>query len=91
MADKLAMSVAGYSKIERDEVSVNLDKLQKIAEALETNMNKLIEFDERILLNNPTFAGDNYMGVNIGEITVNRYYQQKIEEIEDRLRKIEKN
>ncbi len=26
MADRLAMSVAGYSKIERDEVSVNLDK-----------------------------------------------------------------
>ncbi|TAF76857.1 MAG: XRE family transcriptional regulator [Bacteroidetes bacterium] len=47
MAEKLVMSQAGYSKIERDEVDVNFNKLQQIADTLNIDVTKLIGFDEK--------------------------------------------
>ena len=38
MAEKLNMSISGYSKIERGETKVNIQKLQQIAEVLNINI-----------------------------------------------------
>lgn len=49
-AEKLGMTVQGYSRIERNEVSVTFDKLEQIAEGLDMSTNELIS-DEKFVLN----------------------------------------
>ena len=52
MAEELGMSVTGYGKIERNEVSVNVDKLLKIAEIFQIGIEQIIGFDDNIAFNN---------------------------------------
>lgn len=55
MADKLAMSQSGYSKIELDETDVPFSRLLQISKVLEVSLSDLVNFDEaKILLNNNT-------------------------------------
>jgi len=42
MAEKLQMSVNGYSKIERGESNLNMERLQQIAETLGVSLNELL-------------------------------------------------
>lgn len=61
MAEKLSMSISGYSKIERGETKVNLQRLQQIAEVLNINVFDLIpQNDGEICLIN--HEGNNYQG-----------------------------
>ncbi len=60
MAEKLNMSISGYSKIERGETKVNLQRLQQIAEVLNINIFDLIPQREgHVCLIN---EGNNYQG-----------------------------
>ena len=60
MAEKLSMSISGYSKIERGETKVNLQRLQQIAEVLNINIFDLIPQREgHVCLIN---EGNNYQG-----------------------------
>jgi transcriptional regulator with XRE-family HTH domain len=52
VANELDMSIAGYGKIERDEVSINLDKIAKISSVLGVDPEALIGFDENLVFNN---------------------------------------
>jgi len=45
IAQKLDMSVAGYSRIERDEVNVTLDRLQELADILGTTPEYLLGWE----------------------------------------------
>jgi transcriptional regulator with XRE-family HTH domain len=45
IAQKLDMSVAGYSRIERDEVNVTLDRLQELADILSTTPEFLLGWE----------------------------------------------
>lgn len=47
MADKLGMSVNGYSKIERGETRLTIPKLEKIVEVFDTDILELMSFGER--------------------------------------------
>jgi len=61
MAEKLNMSISGYSKIERGETKVNIQKLQQIAEVLNINIFDLIPQREgHVCLIN---EGNNYQGI----------------------------
>jgi len=51
MAQKLDLSLSGYSKIERDGTDVSLKRLQQIAEVLETDVNTILSFDEKNIFN----------------------------------------
>lgn len=51
MAEKLNLSLSGYSKIERDGTNISLKRLQQIAEILETDINTILSFDERNVFN----------------------------------------
>ena len=44
MADRLNMSIQGYSKIERNDVSITTDKLEEISKNLEVSLNELFDF-----------------------------------------------
>ena len=51
VAQKLNMTAAGYSKIERDVTDVTMGKLQIIASVLELEVRQILEFDENTVLN----------------------------------------
>lgn len=51
MADKLEMSVSGYSKLERGDVELTISKLYKIAEVLEVNVSQILNFDASKIFN----------------------------------------
>lgn len=53
VAQKLKMTAAGYSKIERDVTDVTMGKLQIIANVLELEVRQILEFDENTILNFP--------------------------------------
>lgn len=66
MADQLGMSARGYGKIENGEVSISLSKIEKIANSLEIDPIKLLQFDESYVFNN--YCSDNVNLVNKGTI-----------------------
>ena len=65
VAEKLGMSSAGYSRIERNQVDVNYEKLNKLASIFEVDVSELIKFDDKAIFNfqtiNNTSAGN---GIN---------------------------
>jgi transcriptional regulator with XRE-family HTH domain len=50
MAEKLGISVHGYSNIERGETDVQLSRLQEIAQVLEVDVADLFTFDKGVFL-----------------------------------------
>ena len=57
MAEKLSMSPNGYAKIERGQSSINLDKLQQIANVFNIDMSELITCKDRSIF--LAVGGDN--------------------------------
>lgn len=51
MAEKLNITQAGYSKIERDETDISFTKLNLISDILEVKLEDLISFDEKYVFN----------------------------------------
>jgi transcriptional regulator with XRE-family HTH domain len=51
MAEALKISVTGYGKIERNEVDINIERLQEIAQALQTKPEDILAFDEKYIFN----------------------------------------
>ncbi len=51
VAEKLGYSVNGYSKIERGETDIKLDKLSKIAEILGIELNQLLNMNDKNIFN----------------------------------------
>lgn len=52
VAAELAISVSGYGKIERNEVSVNIDKLSKIGKVHQLSIEDIIGFNKNVPFNN---------------------------------------
>ena len=51
MANELSMSISNYSKIERDEISITLDRLDEIANVLKMKFQDILAFDEKNVFN----------------------------------------
>ncbi len=51
MADKLEMSVSGYSKLERGDVELTVNKLYRISEILEIDVSQILNFDASKIFN----------------------------------------
>ncbi len=51
MADRLNMSLTGYGKIERDSTDISLQRLNQIAEILETTIPQILNFDSNQVFN----------------------------------------
>lgn len=62
MAEKLNISVNGYSKIERGETGLNLEKLERIAHIFEVNMYDLLPNEDGSTY--VIIKGDNNQGGN---------------------------
>lgn len=51
MAEKLGWAVNSYAKIERGESDIKLDKLKKISEVLDIDIQQLIDSNKKTILN----------------------------------------
>lgn len=70
MADRLNITTSGYQKIERDEVSINMERLEEISSIFEMRPEDVLTFDEKVVFNN--YNGTNYNHHNVG--TSNIHY-----------------
>ena len=52
MSNQLEISLSAYSKIERDETEISLKRLEQISEILNVSVNAILQFDEKVLLEN---------------------------------------
>ncbi|MBS9781034.1 MAG: helix-turn-helix transcriptional regulator [Gammaproteobacteria bacterium] len=61
MAEKMSMSLNSYSKLERGESKLYLDKLEKVAEVFDVEINDLLSLNKQglIFLVNKDISGDN--------------------------------
>ena len=93
MAEKLDISQAAYSKMEKGDTKISQDKLNKIAEILEVNLDDITDFDNKKVLN----SFNNVKGSNNGIITYNekdmilirQLYEDKVSLLEKLLQKSE--
>lgn len=51
IAAEMEMSVSGYSRVERGEVDLTLTRLEKIADILEVDVSKVLNFDATQIFN----------------------------------------
>ena len=93
MAEKLDISQAAYSKMEKGDTKISQDKLNKIAEILEINPDDITDFDNKKVLN----SFNNVKVSNNGIITYNekdmilirQLYEDKVALLEKLLQKSE--
>lgn len=66
MAEKMSMSLNSYSKLERGESRLYLDKLEKVAEVFEVDVTDLLSLNKQglIYLVNKEIGGDNSNSIN---------------------------
>lgn len=84
MAEKLNMSLSGYSKIERGDTKISIPKLKKIAEVLGIELIELMFLGEKHIA---FLVGDSNSGCNIigsTELAFELQKQQLIIELKDK-------
>ncbi|MBK8241872.1 MAG: helix-turn-helix transcriptional regulator [Saprospiraceae bacterium] len=89
MAHALEMSQAGYGKIERDEVNITYDKLMKIAEVLETQIENIINFDEKTVITNFNPKIHQQIGSYYYSSEMKELYQAQIKLLEEKVKFLE--
>lgn len=99
MAKKMHMSLSGYSKIERGETKLYLDKLEQIAQVLDIDIVELINSGEKTIFlqinENPhlstSYQGNNetFLLIEIEKLKLSlAHSEQRLEEKEQLLQKI---
>ncbi len=84
MADRLNMSLSGYQRIERDEVSINMERLLELSGIFEMKPEDLLTFDEKLVFNNHGTAHDKSFSV------IHEYQSTKLEALyEDKIKLLE--
>ncbi len=82
MADRLDMTLSGYQRIERDEVSINIDRLLEISGIFEMKPEEVLSFDEKVVFNNYQTmngsAGFVYGNLNTFPDDLKRLYEDNI-------------
>jgi transcriptional regulator with XRE-family HTH domain len=74
MADKLGMSQRGYSKLERDEVKLDWERITQIAKVFEMEPMDLVSFDDNLIFNNCTQSGKaNIINNNLPDKLIEQY------------------
>ncbi len=92
IALKLDMSVAGYSRIERDEVNVTLDRLQELAEILGTTPEFILGIhDENGEIISPEPLADQVFAAKVEKLYQDQIAQLKeeVQFLREQLRRFE--
>jgi transcriptional regulator with XRE-family HTH domain len=83
MAERLEMSSQGYGKIERNEVEVTIQKLNRIADILGTTIQDIFGFEDKFVFNNQECQQQNVglnNGINLQEIK--SIYESRITDLQ---------
>ncbi|WKS95289.1 helix-turn-helix domain-containing protein [Riemerella columbina] len=92
MAEKLDISQAAYSKIEKGITKITEDKLSKIAEILEVNPEDITDFDNKKVLNSYNSIKGNNSNITYSQhdvTLIRQLYEDKITLLEKLLKKSE--
>ncbi len=85
MAEKLNMSISGYSKIERGATKAYIPKMQKIAEVLDVDLIELIPLTGgNVYLNSNHANNDNHIVGSSHELAFENQKQKLIIELKDK-------
>jgi transcriptional regulator with XRE-family HTH domain len=85
MAEKLNMSLSGYSKIERGETKVSIPKLKTIAEILEIDLMELMFLGEKhVYLSGNDNSNNGYNIIGSTELAFENQKLQLIVELKDK-------
>lgn len=88
VAEHLGLSVAGYSRIERGEVKITLDKLEAISALLGLQTSDLLSFDESYFFSNHGNAYEKSFSVNRDEdaiAKIEKLYQDQIAQLKEKI------
>ena len=90
MADKLGVSQATYSRMEKEDGYLTVLQLQKVSEILGVKVEDLINFTERYIFNNyeSNKANQGYNVINFSE-NEKKLYEDKIRLLEDKISYLE--
>lgn len=87
MANRLEMTQAGYSKIERGQTDLSMSKLDEIAKVLEVPVEDIITFDQQKFFN----SFNNVEGNNNGSVVIINSMTQDLKKLyEDKILLLEK-
>lgn len=92
LAEKLDISQAAYSKMEKGDTKISQDKLNKIAEILEVNPNDITEFDNKKALNSYNSIKGNNSNITYNHhdtLLIRQLYEDKVALLEKLLQKSE--
>jgi transcriptional regulator with XRE-family HTH domain len=91
MAEKLGISQNGYSKMERGNIRINEEQLQKIAEALGVKVEDINDFDDKKIFFSITQSDNSQngsiQGVNFQTVELNsqerKLYEENIQQLKN--------
>lgn len=88
LAEKLEMTAQGYGKIERNEVEVTIQKLQRIADILGTTIQDILGFEDRFVFNNQE-CQQGVVGVNNSNFQeFQKLYEARIADMQKELERL---
>jgi transcriptional regulator with XRE-family HTH domain len=83
LAHELGMSVSGYSRIERDEVKITYDKLERIATILDVPVADILNHQEASQLNNTTTNNNTNNGQSLEIEKLETLYREQINNLRE--------
>lgn len=84
MATKLEMSQRSYSKLEKEEIKLDWQRIEKISDILEIEPTDLITFDDNLIFHNSPQGGKNNTN------TIHNYFPEELKKsYEDRIKHLE--
>lgn len=86
VADRLNMSIGGYSKIETGQTDVSLSKIEQIAAILETELGTLLNFDAKNIFNQ--YNNTNSVVTGYVETQNNPNILQSLNDIQEHIRQV---
>jgi transcriptional regulator with XRE-family HTH domain len=94
VANELGLSIGGYGKIERDETDITINRLNQIAEILNTDLATILNFDSNQVFNLYKNKTANANGVVqnqqiIGDSGLSKIFDDMKEEIIELKKKVE--
>jgi transcriptional regulator with XRE-family HTH domain len=90
VAEKLEMSVSGYSKLERGEVELTITKLYKISEILDVDVSQILNFDASQVFNVTNNQVANVIGKDNHNYYQDEYKDKYIKMLEEELARLKK-
>ena len=88
MASQLAMSQRAYSKLEREEIKLDWQRIQQISSILEIDPIDLVSFDDNLVFNNSPQSGKNNTNTihNHFPEELKKSYEERIKHLEEEIK-----